>query len=100
MRMSTEKTEAELAAELETLKTEIAELREEMARTAAEIDIKDLRRFLTQEAKRLGYDRDADLDELRAHGARAVRMARRNPGTAIGLAAAVGFCAGLLVVRR
>lgn len=86
--------------ELKVLKQELADLKDSMAQSAARLDDKDVRRFLAQEAKRVGFDRDIDLDALRAEGDRAMRMIRRHPGTTVGLAAAIGFCTGLLIARR
>jgi ElaB/YqjD/DUF883 family membrane-anchored ribosome-binding protein len=86
--------------ELKELKQELADLKDSVARRAARLDEEDMRRFLATEAERVGFDRDIDLDALRAEGDRAVRMIRRHPGTTVGLAAALGFCTGLMIARR
>ncbi len=98
--MATTKTEVNLSEEMEELKRDISALKDSVAQQAEELNLKDLRHFLTQEAKRLGFERGVDMDALRAEGARAARMVRRRPGTSVGLVAAIGFCAGLLVARR
>lgn len=98
--MATTRNDAKLQEEVDELKQELAALKDSIAQSAEEIDAKDVRRFLTREAKRMGFDREVDFDALRAEGARAARLVRRRPGTAVGLAAAVGFCVGLLAVRR
>jgi ElaB/YqjD/DUF883 family membrane-anchored ribosome-binding protein len=103
--MSTEKTQAEgsapdLEKEFRAIKEEIEALKASLAEKADQIDPKEVRRYLAKEAKQLGFDRDIDLEALRTEGARAARLVRRYPGSTVGLAAAVGFCAGLLAARR
>jgi ElaB/YqjD/DUF883 family membrane-anchored ribosome-binding protein len=90
----------DLVKQIEDLKAQIDALKTALEEQAKSVDRKELRRFLTKEAKKLGFARDADLEALRAEGARAIRMVRRRPGTALGLAAAIGFCTGLVVSRR
>lgn len=100
----TDSTDAsDVAAQLEAVKADLAELTRTMASFASAKGA-DARARVASEAAALSESAKAQLARAQAEGERVAiqtgDMIRERPGTAVGIAAAVGFAIGYLSSRR
>ncbi|WP_417274610.1 DUF883 family protein [Celeribacter halophilus] len=100
---ATQETSAELSAQIETLKADVAELTSTLA------DYGRARKDLLEHSAEESFDAAKQKGVKTAEQARqqardayagAEKTVRANPAASVGIAAGVGFLAGLLATRR
>ena len=93
----------EVSIQIEALKTDLANLTEAVG-SYGKARLESTRDDLERKARTAQHRTEEGIEHLRgeaAHYAKEAQdMVRQQPGTALGIAAGLGFLAGLLVTRR